>query len=110
MLRASPVRPGRGTFPRVKAVVTGGGDFLGRHLVSALLERGERVVSYSRGPYPALAEKGATCVQGDLSDRDTLRRAFRGNDVVVHAAAKAGIWGDAKGSPRDARGRFRVGS
>jgi 2-alkyl-3-oxoalkanoate reductase len=80
----------------VKAVVTGGGGFLGRHLVAALLARGDQVVSYARGSYPELERKGATCVRGDLADRDALRRACRGADVVFHAAAKAGIWGDAR--------------
>jgi nucleoside-diphosphate-sugar epimerase len=80
----------------LKALVTGGGGFLGRHLVVALLDRGDQVTSYSRGKYPALEEKGATCVQGDLSDRDALRRACRGADVVFHTAAKAGVWGDAR--------------
>lgn len=80
----------------MKALVTGGGGFLGRHLVAALLARGDRVVSYARGSYPELEKKGATCVRGDLADRDALRRACRGADVVFHAAAKAGIWGDAR--------------
>jgi nucleoside-diphosphate-sugar epimerase len=80
----------------VRALVTGGGGFLGRHLVAALLERGDTVVSYARGSYPDLEKKGATCVRGDLADRDALRRASRGADVVFHVAAKAGIWGDAQ--------------
>ncbi len=79
----------------MRALVTGGGGFLGRHLVSALLERGDQVVSFSRAKYPALEGKGATCAQGDLSDRSALVQAARGADVVFHTAAKAGIWGDA---------------
>jgi len=78
----------------VKALVTGGGGFLGRHLVAALLERGDRAVSYARGSYPALEAQGAVCVRGDLADREALARACRGADVVFHAAARAGIWGD----------------
>src|SRR5258705_2832816 len=85
-----------GTFPRVNALVTGGGGFLGRHLVAALLDRGDRVVSYARGSYPALAERGAESLRGDLADREALQRACRGVDVVFHVAAKAGIWGDAR--------------
>jgi nucleoside-diphosphate-sugar epimerase len=79
----------------VRALVTGGGGFLGRHLVAALLERGDSVVSFARGSYPDLEAQGATCARGDLSDRSALVRAASGADVVFHTAAKAGIWGDA---------------
>lgn len=79
----------------MKALVTGGGGFLGRHLVTALRERGDEVVSYSRGRHPELEERGAVCAQGDLLDREALARACAGAEVVFHVAAKAGIWGDA---------------
>ena len=79
----------------MRALVTGGGGFLGRHLAGALRERGDEVVSYSRGRYPALEARGIACVQGDLADRDALARACERADVVFHVAAKAGIWGDA---------------
>jgi len=79
----------------VRALVTGGGGFLGRHLVAALRARGDDVVSYSRGAHAELEARGATCVRGDLADREALARACAGVDVVFHVAAKAGIWGDA---------------
>jgi nucleoside-diphosphate-sugar epimerase len=63
--------------------------------VSALRARGDEVVSFSRARYPTLEAQGATCAQGDLSDRSALVQAARGADVVFHTAAKAGIWGDA---------------
>jgi nucleoside-diphosphate-sugar epimerase len=80
----------------VKALVTGGGGFLGSRLALALVARGDSVASYSRSVYPELEAKGIRCVQGDLADRDALRRAIRGSDVVFHVAAKAGIFGDAR--------------
>ena len=80
----------------MRVLVTGGGGFLGRHLVTALRERGDEVVSYSRGRHPEVEARGATCVQGDLVDRTALARACAGADVVFHVAAKAGIWGDAR--------------
>lgn len=80
----------------MKALVTGGGGFLGSRLALALVARGDSVASYSRGTYPELEAQGVRCVRGDLTDRDAVRRAIRGSDVVFHVAAKAGIFGDAR--------------
>jgi nucleoside-diphosphate-sugar epimerase len=78
----------------MKALVTGGGGFLGGVIVRMLRERGEQVRSFSRSEYPALAEIGAEQFRGDLGDREAVSQAARGCDIVFHVAAKAGIWGD----------------
>jgi len=80
----------------VKALVTGGGGFLGLAIVRQLINRGDRVVSFSRGEYPQLAELGVEQRRGDLSDLNALVDAAKGCDVVFHVAAKAGIWGEFK--------------
>jgi nucleoside-diphosphate-sugar epimerase len=77
----------------VKALVTGGGGFLGGAVVDALLARGDDVVSLARGDYPALRERGVTTLRGDLADPASARAAVAGCDVVFHVAAKAGIGG-----------------
>jgi 2-alkyl-3-oxoalkanoate reductase len=77
----------------MKALVTGGGGFLGGAIVRLLMERGETVRSYSRGAYPELTRLGVEQVQGDLADGESLFRAAAGCDIVFHVAAKAGIWG-----------------
>jgi nucleoside-diphosphate-sugar epimerase len=77
----------------MKALVTGGGGFLGGVLVRMLRERGDEVVSYSRGYYPQLAALGAAQVRGDLTDTAALSAAAEGCDIIFHVAAKAGIWG-----------------
>ncbi len=77
----------------MKALVTGGGGFLGRRIVELLLERGDEVTSIARGSYPELEALGARCLQVDLMDRDGVRRAVEGQDVVFHVAARAGFWG-----------------
>ena len=53
------------------ALVTGGGGFLGGAVVDALLARGARVGSISRGAYPGLEAKGARTYQADLGDPAT---------------------------------------
>lgn len=75
------------------ALVTGGGGFLGRHIVAQLLARGDRVRSLARGHYPELERQGVECVRGDLRDEETTIKACEGVNVVYHTAAVAGIWG-----------------
>lgn len=77
----------------MKALVTGGGGFLGGVIVRMLCERGDQVRSFSRGEHPALADMVVEQFQGDLADREAVLRAASGCDVVFHVAAKAGIWG-----------------
>lgn len=77
----------------MKALVTGGGGFLGKAIVKLLLSKGWTVRSYSRGSYPELKKAGVDCLRGDLSDAAALARACQGVDIIFHAAAKAGIWG-----------------
>ena len=77
----------------MNALVTGGGGFLGRHIVERLLARGDRVRVFSRGGYPELELLGVEVVRGDLCDRKQVVDACRQTDCVFHAAAVAGIWG-----------------
>jgi nucleoside-diphosphate-sugar epimerase len=77
----------------MKALVTGGGGFLGNAIVRLLAARGDAVRSFSRSAYPGLAHLGVEQVRGDLGDREALIRAATGCDMVFHVAARAGIWG-----------------
>ncbi len=78
----------------MKALVTGGGGFLGSALVRALLAKGEAVRVLARGEYPELASLGAELVKADIRDAAATAKACEGMDVVFHTAAKAGGWGD----------------
>jgi 2-alkyl-3-oxoalkanoate reductase len=80
----------------MKAMVTGGGGFLGSHLVKALLARGDSVRVLARGDYPELRTLGAETIRGDITDAAATAKACDGMDVVFHTAAKAGGWGDPK--------------
>jgi nucleoside-diphosphate-sugar epimerase len=77
----------------VKALVTGGGGFLGLYIVERLVARGDEVRVFCRGDYPRLDELGVETVRGDVRDADAVSRAVRGVDVVFHTAAVPGVWG-----------------
>ena len=80
----------------MKAVVTGGGGFVGRAIVERLLCRGHEVISTSRRTYPELEALGARCVAADLGSDAPDLSFFAGADVVFHVAALAGYWGKAQ--------------
>ena len=77
----------------MKALVTGGGGFLGKAIVKRLRERGDEVRSFSRNPHPELTEMGVEHCRGELADAGAVKRAAEGCDIIFHVAAKAGVWG-----------------
>lgn len=77
----------------MKALVTGGGGFLGSHLVRALVARGDEVRVLARGSYPELEALGVEMQRGDIRDADAVARACSARDIVFHAAAMASGWG-----------------
>ncbi|MDX9707925.1 MAG: NAD-dependent epimerase/dehydratase family protein [Trichloromonas sp.] len=78
----------------MKALVTGGGGFLGLAIVSLLRQRGDQVRSLARNVYPELEALGVEQIRGDLADARAVTDAAAGCDLVFHVAAKAGVWGD----------------
>jgi nucleoside-diphosphate-sugar epimerase len=79
----------------MKVLVTGATGFLGSRLASALAARGDTVRALSRGTGgdSRLQETHVEIVRGDLKDRESLRKAIAGVDVVCHAAAAmSGSW------------------
>lgn len=83
----------RGAPMSERALVTGGGGFVGRRIVELLLARGDEVSFLARSRYPEVEALGATGHAVDLADPDQLRAIARGKDVVYHVAGKAGFWG-----------------
>lgn len=71
-------------------LVTGGTGFLGRHVVDALAERGNAVVSYNRD-YSVNAHPNVVAVQGELFDIPKLSGtlAEHGVDRIIHTAAQS---------------------
>lgn len=87
-------------------LVTGGAGFIGSHLCDALLTRGAAVRVFDNldpqvhGPLasdghrptpPAYLSPEVEFIYGDVRDRDALRRALQGVDVVFHQAAAVGV-------------------
>ena len=77
----------------MKILVTGGGGFLGRYIVEALIVKRHSVSSFGRSPQDELQAMGVTVIQGDLQYGEAVRLACVGMDAVFHVAAKGGIWG-----------------
>ena len=78
----------------MKALVTGGGGFLGYAIVTALLRDDFEVVSLSRSNHASLETMGVQQFNADLAEIQADHPAFSGCDLVFHVAAKAGVWGD----------------
>lgn len=73
-------------------LVTGGAGYIGSHTVAALLERGEEVVvidSLQTGHKEALL--GGKLYEGDLRDKELLKKLFAENQIegVIHFAANS---------------------
>jgi nucleoside-diphosphate-sugar epimerase len=77
----------------MKALVTGGGGFLGRAIVQQLLKAGYSVRTFSRNRHPQLERLDAEVRHGDITSPLAVIEACQDCDVVFHVAAKVGIWG-----------------
>lgn len=73
-------------------LVTGATGFVGWHVASKLLERGDRVRVLVRDAARLRELSGVEVVQGDLRDSESLARAVEGCGVVYHVAADYRLW------------------
>ena len=79
-----------------KFLVTGGAGFIGSHIATALVERGDDVVvlddlSTGRRENLSHIEGGVTLHEGSLVDCPLVEKALAGVEVVYHQAALASV-------------------
>lgn len=80
-------------------LITGGAGFIGRHLASALLQRGDKVRvldSLIEQVHPTRArptelDPEVELLVGDVRDEAMVLKALKGVDKVVHLAAEVGV-------------------
>jgi 2-alkyl-3-oxoalkanoate reductase len=90
----------------MRALVTGGGGFVGGALSRRLRDLGHDVTALGRRPSAPLAEAGIRTVVHDLAQPDAaagLARHLAGVECVFHTAAHVKMWG-----PREAFERGNV--
>ncbi|MFM7242850.1 MAG: NAD-dependent epimerase/dehydratase family protein [Planctomycetaceae bacterium] len=90
----------------MRAVVTGGGGFVGGAICERLRADGHEVVAVGRRPNPRAEASGIGSVVCDLTAGDArprLAEAFSAADCVFHTAAHVKMWG-----PREAFVRGNV--
>ena len=78
----------------MRALVTGGGGFIGANLVRGLLERGDEVRvldNFSTGSRENLVGLDVDVVEGELRSYERVHAAIRGVEVVFHLGALGSV-------------------
>lgn len=76
-----------------RALVTGGGGFVGKAVVARLRQMGIETTVVGRHRYAEIEQLGGQCIVGDIADAGLMEKATEDVDIVFHVAALAGIWG-----------------
>lgn len=77
----------------MKLVVTGGSGFLGLHCCTEMATRFDEILVVDIDPLdPSEYPDNVSYVNADIRKIDQLQAAFKGADLVVHAAAALPLW------------------
>ena len=83
-----------------RVLVTGGAGFIGSHTVDQLVQRGDTVRVYDNlnpqvhgknAERPEHLHAEAEFIRGDVRNRDHLKKAIEGVELVIHDAAEVGV-------------------
>ena len=80
----------------MKIFVTGGGGFIGYHLVNSLLKNNNSVTVYdsfttNENKMLHLKKLGVSIIQGDVTNYELLLKSIDGFDSVIHLAARVNV-------------------
>jgi len=83
----------------MNVLVTGGAGFIGSFIVDALVEKGHEVrildnldkQVHQTGKPPEWLNEKAEFMQGDVREKEDLKKAFEGVEVLFHEAAAVGV-------------------
>ncbi len=82
----------------MKVLVTGGCGFIGSHLVDRLVNCGHKVRVYDLlepqvhlGKKPSFLNKDAEYIYADVRNKEKLKKALKGIEIVFHQAAQVGV-------------------
>lgn len=74
-----------------RALVTGAGGFIGRHLCRKLVEEGNSVVAVDKA-FRGEPPESCSAIEADILDKEILLAAMAGVDIVYHLAAYTDLW------------------
>ncbi|SDY06085.1 dihydroflavonol-4-reductase [Nitrosomonas sp. Nm33] len=72
------------------SLITGGGGFIGAHLVRLLLEQGETVKVLELEDISLSSD--VEVIRGSVTDVDTVRHALKGVQRLYHLAGNSDLW------------------
>lgn len=78
----------------MEVLITGGNGFIGRHLVTALQQRGDsvRILALGHEDTSEMERRGVAIFRGDVRAPETLIEPMRGAEGVLHLAAMMDVW------------------